>query len=74
MTTLTSLATTCRGTPGSQSSNFLSYQNATISLYIFVVPLKAHFEVQFLRLSLDTHHLVNPLCIFIGILVEPHER
>jgi hypothetical protein len=74
MTTLTSLATTRRGTPGSQSSNFLSYQNATIRLYIFVVPLKALSEVQFLDLSLDTHHLDIPLCIFRGTSVEPHER
>jgi hypothetical protein len=74
MTTLTSLATTCRGTPGSDASNFLSYQNATIKLYILVVPLKASCTVRFLGLSLDAHHLDSPLCISIGILVELHER
>jgi hypothetical protein len=46
MTTLTSLATTSRGTPGSHASNFLSYQNVTTKLYISVVPLKACYTVQ----------------------------
>jgi hypothetical protein len=74
MTTLTSLATTRRGTPGSHASNFLSYQNATIKLYILVVPLKACYEVVFSRLSLDTPLLQSPLCILIGISIEPHYR
>jgi hypothetical protein len=74
MTTLASLATTSRGTPGSRASNFLPYQNATIKLYILVDPLEACCTVQFLGLLLDAHHPDNPLCISIGISIEPHDR
>lgn len=47
MTTLASLATTSRGTPGSDASNFLSYQNTRTDRYFTLVPFSALYMLQY---------------------------
>jgi hypothetical protein len=74
MTTLTSLATTSRGTPGLLISNFLSCQHARIRFHTLIDPKRACQKIQFFGLSMDTPHPDRTLCVSMGTSAEPHDH